>query len=248
MSDKAWGIKTKFTSDEEGFDKVTYLPNFQDLITSLDRAKLAIKNILELDPKDIPGLNDLQAELKGLTNQLRQYLRDNYSKEYRQYKMTSMDEVKSKLKEVLVNKIMEVSATGGTATFAPGIGAQYATKFAFNPKKNAEGTSRNYYFKMGFKPVPKKIKGSGMEVRQLFEGQEIDNYKLPEDIKSTIRSAYLKNNIESVKQNDFMYYITVSTGGLAIDEAMLRKLTRNKSFMGVYPKDSSTVQLGFRKR
>ena len=45
-----------------------------------------------------------------------------------------------------------------------------------------------------------------------------------------------------------MYYITVSTGGLAIDEAMLRKLTRNKSFMGVYPKDSSTVQLGFRKR
>ena len=245
---KGWGIKSVLTPDPESrFDKVTYVPNFEDLLDALNKANQTMKNISNLDVKDREFFDGIEDDIKVIKNLVRTYLRKNYPEDYKKYRMR-LDEVKGKLKEILVNKIMEVSATGGTATFTPGVGAQYATKFAFNPNKKAEGTSRNYYFKMGFKPVPKKIKGSGMEVRQLFEGQEIDNYKLPEDIKSTIRSAYLKNNIESVKQNDFMYYITVSTGGLAIDEAMLRKLTRNKSFMGVYPKDSSTVQLGFRKR
>ena len=245
---KGWGIKSVLVPDPESrFDKVTYVPNFEDLLNALNKANQTMKNISNLNIEDREFFDDIQDDIKVIKNLVRTYLRKNYPEDYKKYRMR-LDEVKSKLKEILVNKIMEVSATGGTASFTPGVGAQYATKFAFNPNKKAEGTSRNYYFKMGFKPVPKKIKGSGMEVKQLFEGQEIDNYKLPEDIKSTIRSAYLKNNIESVKQNDFMYYITVSTGGLAIDEAMLRKLTRNKSFMGVYPKDSSTVQLGFRKR
>jgi hypothetical protein len=245
---KGWGIKSVLTPDPESrFDKVTYVPNFGDLLNALNKADQTMKNISNLDVEDREFFDDIQDDVKVVKNLVRTYLRKNYPEDYKKYRM-SLDEVKGKLKEILVNKIMETSVSGGTASFTPGVGAQYATKFAFNPNKKADGTSRNYYFKMGFKPVPKKIKGSGMEVRQLFEGQEIDNYKLPEDIKSTIRSAYLKNNIESVKQNDFMYYITVSTGGLAIDEAMLRKLTRNKSFMGVYPKDSSTVQLGFRKR
>ena len=245
---KGWGIKSILTPDPESrFDKVTYVPNFGDLLNALNKADQTMKNISNLDVEDGEFFDDIADDIKVIKNLVRTYLRKNYPEDYRKYRM-SLDEVKGKLKEILVNKIMETSVSGGTATFTPGVGAQYATKFAFNPNKKADGTSRNYYFKMGFKPVPKKIKGSGMEVRQLFEGQEIDNYKLPEDIKTTIRAAYLKDNIESVKQNDFMYYITVSTGGLAIDEAMLRKLTRNKSFMGVYPKDSSTVQLGFRKR
>jgi hypothetical protein len=245
---KGWGIKSILTPDPESrFDKVTYVPNFGDLLNALNKADQTIKNISNLDVEDGEFFDDIADDIKVVKNLVRTYLRKNYPEDYRKYRM-SLDEVKGKLKEILVNKIMETSVSGGTASFTPGVGAQYATKFAFNPNKKADGTSRNYYFKMGFKPVPKKIKGSGMEVRQLFEGQEIDNYKLPEDIKTTIKAAYLKDNIESVKQNDFMYYITVSTGGLAIDEAMLKKLTRNKSFMGVYPKDTTTVQLGFRKR
>jgi len=245
---KGWGIKSILTPDPESrFDKVTYVPNFGDLLNALNKADQTMKNISNLDVEDREFFDDMADDIKVIKNLVRTYLRKNYPEDYKKYRM-SLDEVKGKLKEILVNKIMETSVSGGTASFTPGVGAQYATKFAFNPNKKADGTSRNYYFKMGFKPVPKKIKGSGMEVRQLFEGQEIDNYKLPEDIKTTIKAAYLKDNIESVKQNDFMYYITVSTGGLAIDEAMLKKLTRNKSFMGVYPKDTTTVQLGFRKR
>lgn len=245
---KGWGIKSILTPDPESrFDKVTYVPNFGDLLNALNKADQTMKNISNLDVEDGEFFDDIADDIKVIKNLVRTYLRKNYPEDYKKYRM-SLDEVKGKLKEILVNKIMETSVSGGTASFTPGVGAQYATKFAFNPNKKADGTSRNYYFKMGFKPVPKKIKGSGMEVRQLFEGQEIDNYKLPEDIKTTIKTAYLKDNIESVKQNDFMYYITVSTGGLAIDETMLKKLTRNKSFMGVYPKDTTTVQLGFRKR
>jgi hypothetical protein len=100
----------------------------------------------------------------------------------------------------------EISSTGGgpgSAGFTPGIGAQYATPFAFNKNKKAKGTSRNYMYKLGFKPVktegigatlgpgpkatekgvkdnyyvkgfkyklvPDKIKGSGLEVKPLWE-------------------------------------------------------------------------------
>jgi hypothetical protein len=100
----------------------------------------------------------------------------------------------------------EISSTGGgpgSAGFTPGTGAQYATPFAFNKNKKAKGTSRNYMYKLGFKPVktegigatlgpgpkatekgvqdnyyvkgfkyklvPDKIKGSGLEVKPLWE-------------------------------------------------------------------------------
>jgi hypothetical protein len=100
----------------------------------------------------------------------------------------------------------EISSTGGgpgSAGFTPGTGAQYSTPFAFNPNKKAKGTSRNYMYKLGFKPVktegigatlgpgpkatekgvqdnyyvkgfkyklvPDKIKGSGLEVKPLWE-------------------------------------------------------------------------------
>lgn len=97
----------------------------------------------------------------------------------------------------------EQSTTGGSASFTPGTGMQYSTPFAFNPNKKAKGTSRDYMYKLGFKPVktegigatlgpgpkatdkgvkdnyyvkgfkyklvPEKIKGSGLEVKQLWE-------------------------------------------------------------------------------
>jgi hypothetical protein len=100
----------------------------------------------------------------------------------------------------------EISSTGGgpgSAGFTPGTGAQYSTPFAFNKNKKAKGTSRNYMYKLGFKPVktegigatlgpgpkatekgvkdnyyvkgfkyklvPDKIKGSGLEVKPLWE-------------------------------------------------------------------------------
>jgi hypothetical protein len=92
-------------------------------------------------------------------NSFRTHLRKNYPEEYSRAKVNE-------------NEIDEISSTGGSATFTPGTGMNYATSFAFNKNKKAKGTAAKYYYKLGYKPVPKKIKGSGIEVKQLFEAAQ----------------------------------------------------------------------------
>ena len=48
------------------------------------------------------------------------------------------------LKEIIRKKIKEMSTTGGTASFTPGTGANYATPAAFNPNKKAKGAQNIY--------------------------------------------------------------------------------------------------------
>ena len=81
--------------------------------------------------------------------------------------MINIDEVKKRV----LKKLKEISTTGGSASFSPGSGEQYATKYAFNPNKKAQGTARNYYYKMGFKPVNReevRKKSKGIVYRDLF--------------------------------------------------------------------------------
>jgi len=76
----------------------------------------------------------------------------------------------SKLKEIIRKRLKEMSATGiGGASFTAGQGEGYATPAAFASKTNSKGTKNIYYYKLGFKPVPDKIKGSGLQVKQLWE-------------------------------------------------------------------------------
>jgi len=76
----------------------------------------------------------------------------------------------SKIKEIIRKKLKEMSATGtGGASFTAGQGEGYATPAAFASKTNSKGTKNIYYYKLGFKPVPDKIKGSGLQVKQLWE-------------------------------------------------------------------------------
>jgi hypothetical protein len=79
------------------------------------------------------------------------------------------DKLKNIIKE-RIKKMMETSGTGtGGATFAGGEGAQYASKYSFKKGTNEKGVKNPYYYKLGFKAVPDKIKGSGLEVKKLFE-------------------------------------------------------------------------------
>jgi hypothetical protein len=78
---------------------------------------------------------------------------------------------KEKIKELIQTKLKEMSATGTGASFTAGAGANYATPYAFNPNKKAKGTARNYYYKLGFKPVNRKAlnkKTKGVVVKQLW--------------------------------------------------------------------------------
>ncbi len=80
-----------------------------------------------------------------------------------------------KLKEIVLKKLKEVSATGagaGAGHFTPGEGANYATPFAFNPNKKAKGAENIYYYKLGWKPVDtKKLhkQAKGIEHKDLWK-------------------------------------------------------------------------------
>jgi hypothetical protein len=79
-----------------------------------------------------------------------------------------------KLKEIVRKKLKEMSATGqGGASFTAGQGEGYATPSAFASKTNSKGTKNIYYYKLGFKPVPDKIKGSGLQVKKLWEEEPL---------------------------------------------------------------------------
>ena len=77
-----------------------------------------------------------------------------------------------KLRELIKSKLKEMSATSqGGASFSGGEGAQYATPFAFRKNKTAKGAANIYYYKLGFKPVP-KIKPKSFDVKELGEAEK----------------------------------------------------------------------------
>jgi len=87
----------------------------------------------------------------------------------------------NKVKDLIKKRLEEESATGTGASFTTGTGENYATPVA--------GKAKNYYYKLGFKPVNKKAlnkAAKGIEVKQLWEEQaafDIESYiaTLPTD-------------------------------------------------------------------
>ncbi|MDB4276925.1 hypothetical protein N9864_00220 [bacterium] len=106
-------------------------------------------------------------------NSFRTHLRKNYPEEYKRAKLNEED-------------IDEISTTGGSATFTPGTGMNYATPYAFGGKKKYKYKDGGIYTKkFGYKLVPNKIKGSGLEVKQLFEAAQT-----PEEFQSERIAAF----------------------------------------------------------
>ena len=69
-----------------------------------------------------------------------------------------------KQKEWLKKQLREVTTSAAAGA--------YSTPFAFNPKKGAKGTARNYYLDMGYKLVNKKQlrkKAKGVEYKDLWK-------------------------------------------------------------------------------
>jgi hypothetical protein len=87
----------------------------------------------------------------------------------------------NKVKDLIKKRLKEESATGTGASFTAGTGENYATPVA--------GKAKNYYYKLGYKPVNKKAlnkAAKGIEVKQLWEEQaafDIESYiaTLPTD-------------------------------------------------------------------
>ena len=83
------------------------------------------------------------------------------------------------IKDLIVKRLKEESATGTGASFTSGEGTNYATPVA--------GKAKNYYYKLGYKPVNKKAlnkAAKGIEVKQLWEEETTSEF----DIESFITS------------------------------------------------------------
>ena len=55
-------------------------------------------------------------------------------------------------------------------------GIGYMTPKAFDKNKKSTGAPNIYYYKLGFKPVPKKIKGAGTIVKKLWEKEQLNEF------------------------------------------------------------------------
>jgi hypothetical protein len=117
---------------------------------------------------------------------------------------------RDKIKDLIVKRLKEESATGTGASFTPGTGENYATPVA--------GKAKNYYYKLGFKPVNKKAlnkAAKGIEVKHLWkEGEE----PTPEfDVESFIVS--LPTDDEKLKE-----YIAGRLGDFNLLSGKLKEL------------------------
>ena len=122
----------------------------------------------------------------------------------------------SNLKEIIRKKLKEMSATNqGGSSFSAGSGETYATPFAFSKTSKPP----KYYYKLGYKPVPKKIKGSSLQVKQLWEEE-----KEKTDVKK-FQEARLNefdeiqnelNSLISNAKNQTIEYYTANPGQFSI--------------------------------
>ena len=183
-------LKTYFKTDDINKEtgsishKVINLASFGDSLKKMSSATKALKQLMGTDDaRDDEDIRKIYDELKGVFNKYRTHLRKFYPEQYRQVK----------------NTLEEMSTTGGGAgssSFTPGTGMQYATPFAFKlkkkkkvdegvgatlgpgPKAGETGVKDSAYVKQfKYKLVPKKVKGSGLEVKQLFEAESAEDFQ-----------------------------------------------------------------------
>jgi hypothetical protein len=122
----------------------------------------------------------------------------------------------SNLREIIRKKLKEISATNqGGASFSAGSGETYATPFAFSKSSKPP----KYYYKLGYKPVPNKVKGSSLQVKQLWEEE-----KEKTDVKK-FQEARLNefdeiqnelNSLISNAKNQTIEYYTANPGQFSI--------------------------------
>ena len=168
---------------------IIQLASFGDSLKRMSDAVKALKILQTTDEaNNDQNIKEITRELKDVFNKYRSHLRTNYPDQY--------DEIKRQLDEM--------STTGGgagAASFSGGTGMQYTTPYAFKkkkkkigegigahlgpgPKASEDGVEDNAYVKQfKYKLVPKNKngnyvqKGSGLEVKQLFEAESASEFQ-----------------------------------------------------------------------
>ena len=123
--------------------------DFSSVYKALEKSKDFLDTLEKTgEAKDDVVIDGFAEDIAKLFNAFRTHVRKNYPKEYERV---------SRLKEEEVEE---------------GEGIGYLTPNAFGKKKKNVYTSQ-----YGYKLVPKKIKGSGLEVKQLFETSDRNEFQ-----------------------------------------------------------------------
>ena len=191
-------FKTTDINDETG--SVTHtqykLASFGD---SLQKMYTALKSLKRLtgtdDARNDQTIRKILVDFKEVFNQYRTHLRKFYPDQY--------DQIKRQLKEISTTGggAGAASFTPGTGMayatpYAFRLSGSKANDKAYTeigyktvkenvgadlgpgPKASEDGVKDNAYVKdYGYKLVPSKIKGSGLEVKQLFENSSVDDFQ-----------------------------------------------------------------------
>jgi len=148
------GVKTTVSDVDPETGAITYdvenVADFSSTYKELEQAKKFLRDLEQTGKaKDDTTLDKLADELSSIFNKFRTHIRKNYPEEYER-----------------VLRLKETSSTAqGGMSLEGGEGAQYATPFAFK-KKGKKGPSI-YYYKLGYKPVPKIVPKS-YDIKKLF--------------------------------------------------------------------------------
>lgn len=145
-----------YTMQEMGLINEAKKMTFGDFLNDLDNRLLDILRAAKgLNVKDSNKI-DMRASLNQNFTLFRNYI--------------------SKLKKEYSNELGKELTFTIDEDLEEGEGIGYMTPKAFDKNKKSTGANDIYYYKLGYKPVPKKIKGSGLEVKQLFEKEELKEY------------------------------------------------------------------------
>lgn len=149
------GVKSTVTDIDPETGGITWdvadAADFTTTYKALQQARQFLDTLEKTgNAKDDTTIDKFAEDIAKLFNAFRSHVRKNYPKEYER-----------------VLRLKEQSSTSqGGMSLEGGEGAQYATPFAFR-KKGKKGPSI-YYYKLGYKPVP-KIKPKSYDIKKLFE-------------------------------------------------------------------------------
>jgi hypothetical protein len=150
-----------------------------NVIESLKEAEDFISKKVGEDPTSTTWVVDYQPNLKRLYTDIDNVVQK--LQKVQQRVQTPQSEELLKIAKSLRNRfarllkmhppLKEISATNiGGSTFNTGGGSQYATPKAFNKKTNSKGAKNIYYYKLGYKNIPKH-KPKSFDKKQLWEDE-----------------------------------------------------------------------------
>lgn len=180
------------------------LPSFSELIKQLKDSRDAANDLIRGESvRDDEVLRNIYANQKDIFNTFRTHLRKEYPAFYSQLKGQLTEEELAELEEMSTTGggAGAASFTPGTGMayatpYAFRLSGSKANDKAYTeigyktvkenvgadlgpgPKASGDGVKDNAYVKnYGYKLVPSKIKGSGLEVKQLFEDTSVSDFQ-----------------------------------------------------------------------